>query len=116
MAKSVSSYEKSAQIDFGKKFRYLRTSYGINQTDLAKLVGFNQTYISNVESGRKRASDRFLRDAAKVFQVHTDTLIAIRELTLAEAIKDKWAVAESAIDSLNLSIRRKIIAQELMAV
>lgn len=49
----------------GRHLRYLRTSRGISQEDLASQAGLTQAALSRIETGNAEAGLRTLHDIAK---------------------------------------------------
>ena len=47
----------------------IRQEYKISQTELAKLVGKPQAYVSSVENKKRYATDQFIKKVAKVLKI-----------------------------------------------
>jgi transcriptional regulator with XRE-family HTH domain len=61
---------------FGEKLRILRVHNGMSLTNLAQAVGLtSRSYISELESGRKKPTSEFVLSVARLFNVTTDELM-----------------------------------------
>lgn len=61
---------------FGEKLRLLRTQRGLSLQELAHKLGLNaHSYISELESGKKKPTAEFVLNAARLFDVSTDLLL-----------------------------------------
>lgn len=56
--RSYSQVMKEGKVlkEFGLKLKEIRTSKGISQEELAHIVGFDRTYISLIERGKRNPS------------------------------------------------------------
>ncbi len=63
---------------FGKQFKHWRQSQGISAYRIAKHVGVNTSFISNIEAGRRPMSDALMKKIAAVpeFNISYETLQA----------------------------------------
>ena len=61
--------------DFPERFRYLRQSKNLAQSQLASLIGVDRTTISSYESNTRQPSLDTLSRIADVFGVSTDYLL-----------------------------------------
>ena len=66
---------KQATVGFGANLRRLRTSRGLNQTQLAEHVGVVQSHIANIECGGKSPSLDMLTRLSDFFGVGYDELM-----------------------------------------
>ena len=57
----------------------LRESRNLSQSELAKLMGINNSYISKIESGTRKVSTSELNKLAEIFDVSTDYLLGRKE-------------------------------------
>lgn len=61
---------------FGEKLRMLRTQHGLSLQELAYQLGLNaHSYISELESGKKKPTAEFVLNVARLFGVTTDQLL-----------------------------------------
>lgn len=61
---------------FGEKLRMLRTQHGLSLQELAHQLGLNaHSYISELESGKKKPTAEFVLNVARLFGVSTDQLL-----------------------------------------
>ena len=57
----------------------LRESRNLSQSELAKLMGIHNSYISKIESGTRKVSTSELNKLAEIFNVSTDYLLGRKE-------------------------------------
>ena len=57
----------------------LRESRNLSQSELAKLMGIHNSYISKIESGTRKVSTSELNKLAAIFDVSTDYLLGRKE-------------------------------------
>lgn len=69
--------------DFAKNLRALRKSHGVSQVQLAQVLHYGYTAISNYESGRNEPSLDDLIRLADFFDISTDALLG-REYLLQD--------------------------------
>jgi transcriptional regulator with XRE-family HTH domain len=61
---------------FGEKLRALRRQRGMTMKELALALGLTSySYISELETGKKEPTARFVLNAANLFDVTTDQLL-----------------------------------------
>jgi transcriptional regulator with XRE-family HTH domain len=61
---------------FGEKLRVLRTRRGMSLSNLAQALGLtSRSYISELESGKKKPTTEFVLGVAYLFNVTTDELL-----------------------------------------
>ena len=68
----------------GEALRLLRIFYGYKSTELAKMLGLSQSYVSELENNRKQPTLDVLDRYAKVFDMKKSTL-----LLFAESLEDE---------------------------
>lgn len=68
---------------FGEKIYQLRTHRGLTLTDLGNLLGVHNTFVSQLEKGRKVPNAEMILKMADTFDVTTDRLMR-DELDLPE--------------------------------
>jgi transcriptional regulator with XRE-family HTH domain len=62
----------------GEKMRMLRKRHGMTTTELAEALGYaasSNSYISEVETGKRRPKIEFVLKVSRLFNVPADTLI-----------------------------------------
>ena len=57
----------------------LRESRNLSQSELAKLMGIHNSYISKIESGTRKVSTSELNKLSEIFDVSTDYLLGRKE-------------------------------------
>ena len=60
---------------FGEKIYQLRTQRGLTLTDLGNLLGVHNTFVSQLEKGRKVPNAEMILKIADTFAVTTDHLM-----------------------------------------
>lgn len=63
----------------GDTLRRLRGIYGYSATEMSKLLGISNSYLSEIERGKKRTSLDLLERYANVFGVRTSSLLRFSE-------------------------------------
>jgi transcriptional regulator with XRE-family HTH domain len=74
----------------GRAIKVRRTDLGLERADLAERAGISYPYLSEIESGKKRPSDRTLRAIAHALEMRTHELVAEAEMR-AESLGDEDA-------------------------
>ena len=72
MVKAIYSKEHRSLVE---KLRTARKERGLDQEDVAKLLGVTQSYISKIESGQRRIDIVQLKRFAKIYQKKIDFFI-----------------------------------------
>lgn len=62
-------------IEFGKKIKKLRLAKGLSQSQVAKELGADKSFMSNLENGRKNPTLKTLIKLAKALGVTMDQLM-----------------------------------------
>lgn len=60
---------------FGEKLAYLRTQRGLTLAELGKLLNVHNTFVSQMEKGRKVPNAEMILKVANLFSVTTDYLM-----------------------------------------
>lgn len=60
---------------FGEKLRMLRQQRGLTQTELANLLGTNQSHVGKMEKGTRSPSVEVLMKLMQIFNVSCDQLL-----------------------------------------
>lgn len=60
---------------FIANLRYLRTQKGLSQAQLSKELGFTQTWVSSLESGKRNASKRTVEAVSIYFGIPAQVLL-----------------------------------------
>lgn len=72
MAKTIYSDEHELLV---KQLKKAREEAGLNQEDVAKLLGKTQSYVSKIESGQRRVDVIQLKEFAKIYRKSLDYFI-----------------------------------------
>lgn len=72
MAKTIYSDEHELLV---KQLKKARKEAGLNQEDIAKLLGKTQSYVSKIESGQRRVDVIQLKEFAKIYKKSLDYFI-----------------------------------------
>jgi transcriptional regulator with XRE-family HTH domain len=70
----------------GAELTELRTRRGLSQQRLSELIGYDESYIRQLERGTKSATLRTLSDLASAFSIHVSALIRRAETRLSRWI------------------------------
>ena len=62
----------------GQRIRQLRGRRGLSQSQLAEVLGYQQAWVSKVESGSVRITPSQLRNLCLVLDVSADSLLSLR--------------------------------------
>ena len=79
----------------GRAIKVRRTDLGMSRTELAERVGLSYPYLSEIENGKKRPSDRVLRALAQALDLRTHELVADAEARV-ESMEDAVEDADAA--------------------
>lgn len=60
---------------FGEKLRTLRKQQGLTQTELATILGTNQSHVGKLEKGTRSPSVEVLMQIMQIFKVSCDQLL-----------------------------------------
>lgn len=71
---------KFPEHDLGERLKFLRTSRGISQMELAKATKLSQSTIAQIETGRKDASISSIKELAKALDVDVASLFAAEDV------------------------------------
>lgn len=72
----------------GEALRLLRIFNGYKSTELAKKLELSQSYVSELENGKKQPTMEVLDKYAKVFEMKKSTLMLFAESLEGEEIKN----------------------------
>jgi len=70
----------------GAELTELRTRRGLSQQRLSELIGYDESYIRQLERGTKSATLRTLSDLASAFSINVSALIRRAETRLSRWI------------------------------
>ena len=62
-------------IEFGKRIKKMRLAKGLSQTEVAKELGADKSFMSNLENGRKNPTLKTILKLAKALGVNSDQLL-----------------------------------------
>ncbi|MFF4155937.1 helix-turn-helix domain-containing protein [Streptomyces sp. NPDC001678] len=85
----VRPHVTARQLRLGVELRKLRERAGLSSTEAARLLGTNQTQISNIESGRVGVSDERVRTMARNYEC-SDTALVHALTTMVGTRKRGW--------------------------
>ena len=57
-----------------ERIRQLRETLGLNQTDFSAAIGFSQSTITMIESGRREVQERHIKTICSAFNVNEEWL------------------------------------------
>ena len=75
-------------MNIGHLLKLIRTNKGMNQVEMAHLLGISQNYLSLIESGRKEPSDEKIAGFAKYLKTSKEALI-FSTAEIPKELKDK---------------------------
>ncbi|MBE6008556.1 MAG: helix-turn-helix domain-containing protein [Lachnospiraceae bacterium] len=67
-------------MEFKERLKTLRKQKGITQSDLAGILNYGYTAVSNYESGRNEPSIKDLKKIAEFFDVSMDYLLCVNDI------------------------------------
>ena len=67
-------------MEFKERLKALRKQKGITQSDLANILNYGYTAVSNYESGRNEPSIKDLKKIAEFFDVSLDYLLCVNDI------------------------------------
>jgi len=70
--------EKNSQI-INKALKLIRTFHGCSQTDLAEALAVSNSFISEIESGKKNVTLEFLKRFSEHFKIPMSSIILFSE-------------------------------------
>lgn len=88
----------------GEALRLLRIFNGYKSAELAKKLELSQSYVSELENGKKRPTMEVLDKYAKVFEMKKSTLMLFAESLEGEEIKNdkKQRIARAGMKLLKI--------------
>jgi transcriptional regulator with XRE-family HTH domain len=94
--------ENKNSINVGKGLRYWRKKRGYRQTDLSKKSGYSQTYISEIESGKKVPTLDFLYQISKHLRIRIVQLFwqSMEEKDFRGSNKENFKALKPNIDKM----------------
>ena len=89
----------------GEALRLLRIFNGYKSAELAKKLELSQSYVSELENGKKQPTMEVLDKYAKVFEMKKSTLMLFAESLEGEEIKNdkKQRIARAGMKLLKIS-------------
>ena len=73
-------------VALGKRIRILRTRQGLSQSQLADSAGMSQTYLSEVEAGKRNVSVPYLEAIAQRLSIPVHELLKVEMEDSREAV------------------------------
>ena len=98
----------------GQRIRELRDGRDISLREFAKKLGCSAPYWSDVELGRRHASEEMLRDAARILKVSFEELKAYDTRPPLEEVKRVTAEDPRYAIALRKVIDSKVSPEELL--
>jgi transcriptional regulator with XRE-family HTH domain len=98
-------------MNYGKAFRIIRATFGLNQADFSKLLGIGQSHVSLIEAGRRQPSRELIEGLADALRI-PQPLIAL----LASEPKDLELQGKEQIEVLARSLLRLLVSASDEAV
>ena len=88
----------------GEALRLLRIFNGYKSAELAKILELSQSYVSELENGKKQPTMEVLDKYAKVFEMKKSTLMLFAESLEGEEIKNdkKQRIARAGLKLLKI--------------
>ena len=88
----------------GEELRLLRIFNGYKSAELAKKLELSQSYVSELENGKKQPTMEVLDKYAKVFEMKKSTLMLFAESLEGEEIKNdkKQRIARAGMKLLKI--------------
>lgn len=105
-----------AEKNFGFILRKLRRTRGLNQQQLAELIGVKQAAISQYERGRKQPSLTTLVELAKALKVGVDVLLGNDINGLHMPINGYYPVLKDLVENKPLCQRLRILPNEIIVL
>ena len=94
-------------MDYGKAIRIVRAAKGLSQRDLARLTGYNSSYVSLLERGLREPATSTLKKLARVLGV------PVYLLTLLASDKDALrGISEKQANHLGLQMLEILLGAE----
>lgn len=66
---------KAESQKLGKNLKRIRTEKGISQGDIARAIGMDKGFISNIENGKTNPTLATIAKLAKAIRISTDELL-----------------------------------------
>ena len=98
----------------GQRIRELRDERDISLREFAKKLGCSAAYWSDVELGRRYASEQMLKDAAHILKVRVEELKAFDTRPPLEEVKRVTAEDPRYAIALRMVIDSKVSPDELL--
>ena len=73
----------------GEALRLLRIFNGYKSAEMAKKIGISQSYVSEIENGKKQPTLEILNKYSKVLDMRTSTLLLFSESLESDKNKEK---------------------------
>ena len=102
-----------------------RTRFGLTQKEFAKKIGYSQSYLAEIESGKVKPSRNFLEAVSRVFNMSIDALLT--DSTIVDAIDAHrgtenpdiiflYAFAQAEIDDIENLLRTVLAGRKLIII
>lgn len=92
-------------MNYGKAFRIIRATFGLNQADFSKLLKIGQSHVSLIESGKRQPSRDLIDSLADALRIPRP-LITL----LASEPKDLELEGKEQVEALARSLLRLLVS------
>ena len=79
------------QLRIGSNVKYLRQSFGFTQYEMADMLHMCRTSYCSIESGKRLLPTETLVELSRIYNVKTDTILEMDELTFLHKVSDEQA-------------------------
>ncbi|HBP5565082.1 TPA: helix-turn-helix transcriptional regulator [Pseudomonas aeruginosa] len=97
-----------------KALKLIRTYYDISQTELSSQIGVSNSYLSEIESGKKQPTIDLLKKYSELFDIPLSSILFFSESLDALKTTDamRMTVAKSVISLLEWNQNRNAAKEE----
>lgn len=92
-------------MNYGKAFRIVRATFGLNQAEFSRLLGIGQSHVSLIEAGRRQPSRELIDGLADSLRIPR-SLITL----LASEPKDLELQEKEHVEALARSLLRLLVS------
>lgn len=101
--------------DIPERLKAIRRALSLNQSEVIKKTGINQSFYSDIENGKKTPSFDFIVRIAEVYNISLDYLILgegamfLKDKETNDKIKEQYYALIEKISKMNLENQIKIV-------